>query len=240
MNPADFHQPSLTDVAYKELRRGILRGELPPGRKLVVNDLVDEWKISNTPIKEALNRLVAEELVEALPRKGMRVRKYNARETREIFEIRTLYEVHCCRLAASGPGPDLLSRLDAILDECRGIIIQDGPLPLRVFDLDADFHRLVICQCGNETLIRDFDRLHAHTLTIGISVNARQPLRRWKETQAEHEDIVSALRGGSPDEAQKAICVHLENTSKDLLAFFNPISGRLQQRKYETEETEDL
>lgn len=237
MDANDFQQPSLTDVAYKEIRRGILRGELPPGRKLVVNDLVDEWKISNTPIKEALNRLVAEELVEALPRKGMRVRRYNARELREIFEIRTLYEVHCCRIAAemTKENPDLVRELSAMVDECQRII-QEGPVPLRVFDLDAELHMRIVSECGNETLIRDFDRLHAHTLTIGMSVNAEHPLRRWKETQTEHKRIVKAIRSGAPDEAERAVREHLGNTSKDLLAFFNPKSGRLQRRKYTAED----
>lgn len=233
MEKTDFHQPSLTDVAYKELRRGILRGKLPPGHKLVVNELVDEWKISNTPIKEALNRLVAEELVEALPRRGMRVRKYNSRESREIFEIRTLYEIHCCRIAAqkAKDNPELIEKLEAILAECEHIIC-NGPVPMRVFDLDADFHMLIVGMCDNETLIRDFDRLHAHTLTIGISVNVRHPLRRWKETQDEHSRILDAIRSASPNEAEAAIRQHLDNTSRDLLAFFNPKSGRLQSRKY--------
>lgn len=231
----DFHQPSLTDVAYQELRNGILQGKLRPGHKLVVNELVDEWKISNTPIKEALNRLVAEELVEALPRRGMRVRTYNARETREIFEIRTLYEIHSCRVAASrlADTPEVIDELERLLRECDDIMtMHSSPNPLRVFDLDAGFHMLIISQSGNETLSRDFNRLHAHTLAIGMSVNTDQPLRRWTETQAEHYRILDSLRDGSPDRAEAAIREHLANTSQDLLAFFNPKSGRLQRRKY--------
>lgn len=232
MESNDFRQPSLTDVAYKELRKSILNGDLPPGRKLVVNELVDEWKISNTPIKEALNRLVAEELVEALPRRGMRVRKYNSQETQEIFEIRTLYEVHCCRVAAANAASDpaLVAELDALLAECARVMAGDADL-LRVFELDARFHTLVVSQCGNATLIKDFNRLHAHTLAIGMSLNAEQPLRRWEETQDEHRSIIDGIRSGSPDVAEAAMRAHLATTSKDLLSFFHPDSGRLQSRK---------
>lgn len=232
MESNDFQPPSLTDVAYKELRKSILNGDLPPGRKLVVNELMDEWKISNTPIKEALNRLVAENLVEAVPRRGMRVRKYNSRETREIFELRTLYEVHCCRVAAANAAsnPALMAELDALLAECARIMAGDTDL-LRVFDLDATFHTLVVSQCGNATLIKDFNRLHAHTLAIGMSLNAEQPLRRWEETQDEHRRIVDGIRSGSPDAAEAAIRAHLATTSQDLLGFFHPESGRLQRRK---------
>lgn len=236
MEYSDFQHPSLTEVAYKEIREGILTGALPPGRKLVVNELVDEWKISNTPIKEALNRLVAEELVEAMPRRGMRVRKYTSVETREIFEMRTLYESHCARIAAStmNDRKELGAMLSKILDECR-IILKSGSNeqnPMRLFDLDAEFHRIIVSQCGNTTMIRHFDRLHAHTLAIGMSVNATRPLRRWRETQKEHEQIYAALKVSSPQAAEKAMRVHLANTASDLLAFFNLKSGRLQKRKY--------
>lgn len=240
MEYSDFQHPSLTDVAYKEIREGILTGALPPGRKLVVNELVDEWKISNTPIKEALNRLVAEELVEAMPRRGMRVRKYTSTETREIFEIRTLYESHCARIAAEkiqmGIEPEI--RLSNILNECREILQsgENNTNPMRLFDLDAEFHRIIVSQCGNTTMIRHFDRLHAHTLAIGMSVNATRPLRRWSGTQEEHELIYSALKNASPNEAEKAMRTHLDNTAGDLLAFFNLRSGRLQRRKYTGED----
>ncbi|MCD8140196.1 MAG: GntR family transcriptional regulator [Planctomycetaceae bacterium] len=241
METSDFQPPSLTDVAYQELRKNILRGTLPPGHKLVVNELVDEWKISNTPIKEALNRLVAEELVEALPRRGMRVRKYNSKETREIFEIRTLYEVHCCRAAAlaASTEPELTVRLGELVRECGDVMEGNTDDPMRIFDLDAQFHLLIVSQCGNETLIRDFDRLHAHTLAIGISVNNDQPFRRWEETQLEHEKIYQAIRLGSPDAAEAAMREHLRHTSADLLSFFHPQSGRLQRRPYNGGDTDD-
>ncbi len=112
-----FNRPSLTDVAYQEIRNSILLGNLVPGDKLVVNDLVETWKISNTPIKEALNRLVAEGLVETVPRRGMRVRVITPKELREIIQIRSLYETHCCRMAVQN-----IDQHPEILDAMRTAI----------------------------------------------------------------------------------------------------------------------
>lgn len=228
----EFHRPSLTDVAYQEIRNGILRGLLAPGKKLVVNELVEEWNISNTPIKEALNRLVADELVEALPRRGMRVRKYASSEMREIFELRALHEVHSVRLLAAGVNerPDVVGQLRAILDESRRVV-GAGLDVERLFDLDASFHRCIVGQCGNQTLIKNFNRLHAHSLAIGSNVSRNSSLERWLATQEEHETVLREILSGCPDLAEATLRVHLEQTCTFLMDFLDAVrkSGRLKK-----------
>lgn len=228
-----FHRPSLTDVAYREIRNGILRGVLAPGKKLVVNELVDEWKISNTPIKEALNRLVADELVEALPRRGMRVRIYDAAEMREIFELRALHEVHCVRLLADAveEQPDIAEKLRSFLAESREVVAAGLDVE-KLFSLDEAFHECIVGQCGNQTLIKSFNRLHAHSLTIGSNISRNCSLDRWRETQKEHEKVLRGILKHSPDEAEIAMRVHLEKTGAALLGFFEGSrqSGRLKKK----------
>jgi Transcriptional regulators len=223
----DFDRPSLTDVAYKEIRNGILLGELEPGDKLVVNDLVDKWRISNTPIKEALNRLVAEGLVEALPRRGMRVRLLMAKELREYFEIRTLYEVHCCRKAVERIDDNLpvLEELQVTLEKCHDIL-DDEFNYLMQFQLDEMFHMLIAGLCGNDTLVKDFDRIHAHILMIGVYANRHAPLRRLPETFAEHSAILERLERRDADGMAEAMRIHLANTAEGLQKLYNPASGR--------------
>lgn len=227
-----FHRPSLTDVAYREIRNGILRGVLAPGKKLVINELVDEWKISNTPIKEALNRLVADELVEALPRRGMRVRKYDAAEMREIFELRALHEVHCVRHLADAiaESPEVADTLRSILAESREVV-GTGLDVDRLFSLDASFHEYIVAQCGNQTLMKNFNRLHAHSLTIGSAVSRNCSLDRWRDTQKEHEKVLRGILKGSADEAEAALRIHLEKTCASLLGFFEAVRKSARMKK---------
>ena len=231
MSVSDFDRPSLTDVAYKKIRNGILIGDVLPGDKLVVNDLVEKWKISNTPIKEALNRLVAEGLVEALPRRGMRVRLLTAKELREFFEIRKLYEVHCCRKAVEriDEYPRILEELQATLEKSRQILDDEFSYLLQ-FQLDEMFHMLIAGLCGNDVLIKDFDRIHGTILMIGVYANRNAPLRRLSETYDEHCRILRGLEMRSAAAMAAAMETHIDNTVAGLLELYNPESGRFARR----------
>ena len=228
MKDVAFERPSLTDVAYQEIRNSILIGSILPGQKLVVNDLVDRWQISNTPIKEALNRLVAEGLVEAVPRRGMRVRLPSARELREFFEIRILYETHCCRLAVDriDDNKQVLEELRSTLDKSRDILTDERSY-LMQFQFDEIFHMLLVGLSGNETLIKDFDKLHANILIVGIHASKRAPLRRQEETFKEHEKVLRGLVERSPEIMVEAMREHLGNTADSLLRLYHPDSGRI-------------
>ena len=55
-----FDNPLLVDLAYGQIKKDILTKQLVPGRKIVVHDLSQRYQISETPIKQALNRLITE------------------------------------------------------------------------------------------------------------------------------------------------------------------------------------
>ena len=228
----DFEQPSLIDKAYQEIRKNILVGKMPPGYKLVVNDLAEEWNISATPIKQALNRLVSEELVEVLPRRGMRVKTYDARELTETFETRTIDEMHCCRLAIEriDGHPEVEEELIAVLEKSR-VALQDEFNYMSQYHFDEQFHMLLVSLSGNRKMMRDFDRLHANIMTFGIYASKHSPLWRQPATYEEHSRILEGLRNRSVKEMQEAMRFHLENTANDLLKFFHPKSGRFLGRK---------
>ena len=64
----------IVDQLYSDIKDRIIRGQLKPDEKLGVRALSEYYGVSDTPIKQALNRLVTERFVDALPRRGMRVR----------------------------------------------------------------------------------------------------------------------------------------------------------------------
>lgn len=212
--------PSLTEVAYHEIKKSILVGKMPPGHKLVINDLVDEWKISNTPIKEALNRLVTEGLVETIPRRGMRVRIFSAKDLREIFEIRTIIESHCCGVAVTvvDKRPEVILELQGIVEQMRAVADNEFDYDTQ-YELDKSFHTAIVNLCGNDMLIKEFERLHANVLSYMISASRQMPLVRQKKAFTEHNRILNALRMRSKPVICRAIEEHLLNTSRDIVNY---------------------
>src|SRR5882757_8492874 len=79
--------PSLAERAYRIIRQQILRAEIPPGEKLKIEVLEREHALSSSPLREALNRLVAEKLVVADNNRGFREASISADEMRDITEF---------------------------------------------------------------------------------------------------------------------------------------------------------
>jgi GntR family carbon starvation induced transcriptional regulator len=82
----------LSEQAYRLLRRDILRGDVPPGKKLKIEDLQQHYSFSSSPLREALNRLVAEQLVIADERRGFRVTPISAADFRDLTAYRVVME----------------------------------------------------------------------------------------------------------------------------------------------------
>ena len=83
---------SLIDVALQQMKKSIICCELAPGEKLKVAELSKSYGLSSSPIREALNRLAQEGIVEANENKGFRVTELSMEDFREITRLRCLLE----------------------------------------------------------------------------------------------------------------------------------------------------
>ena len=109
---------SLLELAYQSLKENILRGIYPAGSRLPVDRLSRELSISSTPIKGALNRLVAEHLVEQVPRCGYAVVKLSMKDISEVLEIRKMFEIFAIRPAIKNQHrfPSIMRHMEELLN----------------------------------------------------------------------------------------------------------------------------
>src|SRR6267378_3887121 len=84
--------PSLSEKAFRVLRQQILNGEIPPGEKLRVEALQREHALSSSPLREALNRLVAEGSVIADDHRGFRAAPMTSADLEDITRFRLIIE----------------------------------------------------------------------------------------------------------------------------------------------------
>src|SRR5688500_1453856 len=85
------------DWVDRRLKEAILRGDLAPGERLVAATLAERWNVSATPLREAIQRLAAEGLVETAPQRGARVAPVSVRDGEGIYELRLLLEPRALR-----------------------------------------------------------------------------------------------------------------------------------------------
>lgn len=97
-----LEKTNLSEQAYRLLTERILNGKYPAGTRLTEEALAAEFGISRTPLREALRRLTTEGLLEALPKRGLRVTSPTEAEIAELFECRSMIEPPA--LAATLPG----------------------------------------------------------------------------------------------------------------------------------------
>lgn len=187
------------------LREGITTGVLEPGRQLKENDLVAALAVSRTPIREALNQLSKEGLVEIIPRRGAFVRLWSKKEALEILLIREALEGFAGRLASSKMTPQAIDALEKLMSDYE----KDG---LEYVEADKHFHEGIINACG-------IDRLRELILNVYDSLQLRKILalsfddeERIRQSIAEHLRIVSALRTGNEDRVEQAMRDHFRKT----------------------------
>ena len=85
------HQ-TLNDRAYGEIRKGLISSRFQPGQVLVIRNLAETYGISTTPVREALQRLVAERLLVLLPNRSIAVPSLSAKKFAELARIRCAIE----------------------------------------------------------------------------------------------------------------------------------------------------
>lgn len=83
---------TIQEQVYQFLKEDICSGVFRPGQRLQEVSIANQYKVSRSPVREALRRLAADGLVEEVPNKGVTVKRYSARDMEEIYEMRVMME----------------------------------------------------------------------------------------------------------------------------------------------------
>ncbi|ANS26344.1 GntR family transcriptional regulator [Rhodococcus opacus] len=142
------------DVAYSELRRLILSGELAPGSRLAQYELADSLKMSITPLREAIRRLSSEGLVEMDSHRDVRVAQMSAQEARQLFEVRLSLDPTAAELAAARRTDQDILFMRSALSRLVPVTRQWGEEGLQAH---REFHRALYVASHNDVLIRLLD-----------------------------------------------------------------------------------
>lgn len=207
MNKSAQRHVSLRDQAYAAIKRMIIACELRPGEILVESTLSASLDIGRTPIRQAIDRLLGDGLVEVIPRKGTIVKPLSLDEIFNIIDVRALNEAYCVRIAAELSGPDVIAQLrrnlDAMLAAAHKRDIET------IAELDQQFHSLIAGAARNPVMsdmLRNLHERSARMWFISLSAN-EQHLRICDE----HAAIVDGLALHDPDRAEHAMRTHIES-----------------------------
>lgn len=197
-----------TDIVYRRLRLSILTGELKPHTRLIELDLAQRLKVSRTPVREAISRLINEMLVQTLPGGGVEVVDA-LNELDGIFAIREALEGMAARLAAQKITKEELAELDHLVNE--SLSLPQDAVALRA-ETNSLFHRKILHASRTPRLIRMVEDLQ--DFFIQEEQLRRYTSRDTKTALGHHAEIVDALRHKNGKKAEQIVRLHLRHSMK--------------------------
>jgi|EndMetStandDraft_2_1072991.scaffolds.fasta_scaffold00984_9 DNA-binding GntR family transcriptional regulator len=204
---------TVTDRTYEGLRAMILAREIEPGMVIEERRLAEMLRVSRTPMRAAMGRLLGEELLTRLSNGALVVKTYTLKEYLELMRVRKILEMEAAALAASAISETELAHLRTLVTDLIGV--EDAQ---RYWVVDDIFHETIASNADNghlRKLIAD-NRNQVRMCSVG-----KVPSRS-KATCEEHLAILDALSSRDPAASRQAMGDHLENVQR---AFLRTLHG---------------
>jgi DNA-binding GntR family transcriptional regulator len=207
----------LGDQVYEAIKERILDQAYAPGQKLNIDGLVRELKVSSTPIREALTRLVAERLVSAAPFVGFATAVLpEQRYYQDLYAFRHLVEPWAAAEAARRR-----ARAEIIKSLREAVKAMMAEPPSREYrshraftEADSRFHKIIMAAAENSVALKCFEDLHFHLHLSRLYIDREQDVEL---THAEHVQIIDAIEAGNSDGAADAMRQHLNGSYERLI-----------------------
>ncbi len=188
----------------------VLAKQLPPGTRLVEQQLSELFHVSRTLIREALTRMVTQGIVTVRARRGWFVIQPTPNDAREAFEARRIIELGLLRQARP-IAPSAIQRLQQHIAREQAAILGNDT-GARSYLL-GDFH-VCLCECLGNALLSD--TLRDLTARTTLTAMLHQSSEQAEESCSEHITIVSALESGNFHLAEKCMHAHLQHVESGL------------------------
>jgi DNA-binding GntR family transcriptional regulator len=188
---------------YLELKRRILELELEPGTRLYEPALAADLDVSRTPLREAVRRLMAENLLEQQPTGGVVVPKLDAKGIGDLYDVRAALEGLMAAEACRKATPADLEALGAILDRNAALVTfaEDA------MNAGKSLHSKIGQIADNDWASRLHEQVSNQMQRYRMYTNRTQARR--DQALVEHRAIVAAVRADDPSRASEVAFAHV-------------------------------
>ncbi|HLS49192.1 MAG TPA: GntR family transcriptional regulator [Actinomycetaceae bacterium] len=214
MSTQSAHELSKSEMVYRQLRERILSGKYGPGYRLVLDRIARELEVSPVPVREAVRRLEAEDLVLFTRNVGAEVAGINPRDYADAMQTLAYLEGAATSLAAPHLSPEQIDHATALNERMRELADTD---PVQFTELNEQFHRTLCEACPNRHLLDLVHREWQRMAMIRQSSFSRIGSRAATSV-AEHENLLTLVRDrASLDEIERLARSHKLRTMTEFL-----------------------
>jgi len=203
----------LNQKVYRVLKEAIIKGFLEPGTKLLENKIAEKMQVSRTPVREAMQKLVAEGFVKTSPNKKMIVSEVSLADIKEVLQIRGVLEGLAARIVAKKINRQEIVELENIVAQMSLHVNKEN---LSSYcKVDDEFHDLILNICGNKWIIQIRDNLGSFIYRSRIK--SLSVPGRLKHSLKEHQAIMESLKKHNSAKADRLSQIHMTNTLINIL-----------------------
>ncbi|MBR8181676.1 GntR family transcriptional regulator [Burkholderia ambifaria] len=198
---------STADAVAASLREMIINGELQAGERLVERDLAEHFGISRIPMREAIQRLEREGLLDIFRNRGAVVRMLGASDVQEIYDMRVLLEGDAIYRSVKRLDDETLARAELVHR-----LLGESSVARRQGELNREFHVLLYSCCGNARQLKAIAELRSQVERyerLQATLLADTP-----SFQVEHEEILQACRERNARGARAMTVAHLDSARR--------------------------
>lgn len=206
LHPRSARLASLPDQLYDRLRKDIISGDLQPGAKLVELEIAAQMGTSQGPVREALQRLERDGLVERRARSATFVTSISTGEMFELFSIRSLIETFAIRRAAQTVTPEQCGELGDLIEKMveAGAARDINPLA----EYDMQFHQRIVEWSGSANFLRTWTTLSNQIQRFIVQTHPGH-YPDYIEIGTRHQPILDALRQHDAEAAALILQEHI-------------------------------
>lgn len=222
MSKSELNTPALAPLVepvpragrvYEALLNGIILGELAPGAQLNADNVAQQLKVSTTPVRDALNHLVKDGLVFKLPYQGWFVSRFQEREIRDIYEMRTGLECFSVRLACERITPEEIESLRAHQATGEAALAREDMETYRLYN--QELHAAIMRAARNSQLPAVVGQISLKTQMLSAKT-IRLGGRPSRAVQ-EHRRLIDLIADRDARAAQELTQVHILSALEDIL-----------------------
>ena len=195
-------------LIYKKLRRSIIMGTRESGERLNVEALADEYNTSVTPVRDALQMLSHEGLVEIKPRSGYFVKSITLKQLRDLLDVRRVLELTAIERAALRVTEEQIEEMSHVHAGYTG---DDDESYDRYTDENRHFHYLLARASGNYELAELVGSLHDRLARFMVM------RRAGKTMEITHEHIIEAMKTQNVETARQALLDDIDRAHEAIL-----------------------
>lgn len=208
-----LHRATLNDEVYGELKRAIMAGAIEPGSAMTIRGLAASFGISLMPVREALNRLVAEHVLVLLPNRSVALPRIDRARFHEITRIRVALEGLAAAEAASRVGLDEIAAMERL-----NARMEESEVAAEALELNREFHFALYRASAMPTLVAMIE-----TAWLQVGPLLHIPIRTLMHGPGPHpldchRKLLNGLKAANAEVARAAITADLEEAAGLIVA----------------------